>query len=435
MFISLGELNKKCLLFILVPILVTLRWFLESQYNKENKNLFFNSFLRFFSCSINLIPWIFLLKTMDIALERRSSRKSIEKEMSKDKNDKNDNIDDAYYNVNRRDSTLSSHSSDSLFSIEMQKQIDKKLEKKKKSKNRTMVLLSITGILFFVSVSLHFILSELNFRKSVSGGLIVFSTFIRTIILVLLSNIFIKSEKMYRHHRFSGLIICLITILFLVFSQLYEKEKSEYFFNKLVVMVIPDIGFAFMYIIGLRYLIGSSGNVYKLLFYNGFIGMILSIFVQIIISFFNCPKDFDYINYQICDENGNFRTILFNLKSFQNFGLISIFIIIVYFFENICIFLLIYNFSINHFAAIFSIPTYFQFIIEGNALGLKLIYIIGSIIIIFMTLVYNEIIILKFLGFETNTKIEIVKRAKSDTEVNQLIQSDKLFDMDENEDF
>lgn len=372
---------------------------------------------------------------MDIALERRSSRKSIEKEMSKDKNDKNDNIDDAYYNVNRRDSTLSSHSSDSLFSIEMQKQIDKKLEKKKKSKNRTMVLLSITGILFFVSVSLHFILSELNFRKSVSGGLIVFSTFIRTIILVLLSNIFIKSEKMYRHHRFSGLIICLITILFLVFSQLYEKEKSEYFFNKLVVMVIPDIGFAFMYIIGLRYLIGSSGNVYKLLFYNGFIGMILSIFVQIIISFFNCPKDFDYINYQICDENGNFRTILFNLKSFQNFGLISIFIIIVYFFENICIFLLIYNFSINHFAAIFSIPTYFQFIIEGNALGLKLIYIIGSIIIIFMTLVYNEIIILKFLGFEINTKIEIVKRAKSDTEVNQLIQSDKLFDMDENEDF
>ena len=337
--------------------------------------------------------------------------------------------------LNRRDSTLSSHSSDSLFSIEMQKQIDKKLEKKKKSKNRTMVLLSITGILFFVSVSLHFILSELNFRKSVSGGLIVFSTFIRTIILVLLSNIFIKSEKMYRHHRFSGLIICLITILFLVFSQLYEKEKSEYFFNKLVVMVIPDIGFAFMYIIGLRYLIGSSGNVYKLLFYNGFIGMILSIFVQIIISFFNCPKDFDYINYQICDENGNFRTILFNLKSFQNFGLISIFIIIVYFFENICIFLLIYNFSINHFAAIFSIPTYFQFIIEGNALGLKLIYIIGSIIIIFMTLVYNEIIILKFLGFETNTKIEIVKRAKSDTEVNQLIQSDKLFDMDENEDF
>ena len=96
---------------------------------------------------------------------------------------------------------------------------------------------------------------------------------------------------------------------------------------------------------------------------------------------------------------------------------------------------MIYNFSINHFAAIFSIPTYFQFIIEGNDLGLKLIYIIGSIIIILMTLVYNEIIILKFLGFETNTKIEIVKRAKKDTEINQLIESDKLFYIDENEDF
>ena len=65
-----------------------------------------------------------------------------------------------------------------------------------------MVLLSITGILFFVSISLHCILSELKFRKSISGGLIVLATFIRTIILVLLSNIFIKSEKMYRHHVF-----------------------------------------------------------------------------------------------------------------------------------------------------------------------------------------------------------------------------------------
>jgi hypothetical protein len=368
---------------------------------------------------------------MDKALERRSSRKSFEKEIPKDK-DKDDNTDN---NINRRDTALSNHSSDSLFSIEMQKQIDKRLEKIKKSKNRTMVLLSITGILFFVSVSLHFILSEMKFRKSISGGLIVLATFIRTIILVLLSNIFIKSEKMYRHHRFSGLIIILITLLFLVCSQLYEKEKSEYFFNKLIVMVIPDIGFAFMYTIGLRYLIGSSGNVYKLIFFNGFIGMILSIFAQIIISFFNCPKDADYLNYQICDENGKFLTILFNLKNFQNFGILPIFIIITYFFENICIFLLIYNFSINHFAAIFSIPTYFQFIIEGNAFGLKLIYIIGSIIIILMTLVYNEIIILKCLGFETNTKIEIVKRAKNDTEINQLIESDKLFNYNENEDF
>ena len=432
MFISLGELNKKCLLFIFVPILVALRWFLESKFNNENKNLFYNSFLRFFSCFLNLIPWIFLRKIMDKALERSSSKKSNEKKISKDKNDNKDNN---YNNFNRTESELSDHSSDSLFSIEKQKQIDKKLEKKKISKIRTMVLLSITGILFFISVSLHFILSEMKFRKSMSGGLIVLAIFIRTIKLVLLSNIFIKSEKMYRHHRFSGLIIILITILFLVCSQLYEKEKSEYFFNKLIVMIIPDIGFDFMYTIGLRYLIGSSGNIYKLLFFNGLIGMILSIFIQIIISIFNCPKVFESLNYQICDENGNFRTILFNLKNFQNFGLISIFIIIAYFFENICIFLLIYNFSINHFAAIFSIPTYFQFIIEGNDLGLKLIYIIGSIIIILMTLVYNEIIILKFLGFETNTKIEIVKRAKKDTEINQLIESDKLFYIDENEDF
>lgn len=44
---------------------------------------------------------------------------------------------------------------------------------------------------------------------------------------------------------------------------------------------------------------------------------------------------------------------------------------------------------------------------------------------IFMTLVYNEIIILRFFGLEKNTKIEIKKRAKFDSEIKEIL-DDKL---------
>lgn len=296
----------------------------------------------------------------------------------------------------------------------------------KKIKKNNLIIQLITGFLDFISISLFFILSEFKFRKKLSAGLIVSSTIVRIVMQAILSFILINSQKSFKHHYLSMIIMGMILIIFLIISFLIEKEKNDNFFLKFITSIIPDVGFSLMYTLGLKFLIGSSGNIYKLLFSNGIIGIIFSIIIQFILFFCNYPKDYNGINYQICDENGKFKTIIFNLKNFENFGGINtIFIIIFNFFENICIFFVIFHFSINHFSAIFSIPTYFQFIIGDWNLDLKILYLIGGFIMIFMTLVYNEIIILRFFGLEKNTKIEIKKRAKFDYEIKEILE-DKL---------
>ena len=170
-----------------------------------------------------------------------------------------------------------------------------------------------------------------------------------------------------------------------------------------------------------------------MVFFNGITGLFLSVILQIILSFFNCDHYEIYFNnnkYDFCN-NGKIKTILENFKSFQKFGeFYTFFSIIFNFVEIVCIWLLIYDYSINHFAAVYIIPSFLEFIFKKNNLGYELMYIIGCIVIILMALVYNEIIILKFCGFEKNTKIEITQRALSESkiEVAEDGQRDSLYD-------
>ena len=53
-----------------------------------------------------------------------------------------------------------------------------------------------------------------------------------------------------------------------------------------------------------------------------------------------------------------------------------------------------------------------------------------GIIIVFMTLVYTEILILKFWGLDSNTKEEIIKRSDSEYS-NTIISLNKEYSNDE----
>lgn len=64
MFISFGEINKKWILFLIVPSLFSLRLFLETNMKKKSKNLFFSGFIRFFARSLNSIMWIILYRSI-----------------------------------------------------------------------------------------------------------------------------------------------------------------------------------------------------------------------------------------------------------------------------------------------------------------------------------------------------------------------------------
>ena len=436
MIISLGELNKKCWLFILVPIFLTIRWYMENYiFEDSKKNLFFGSFLRFFSNSLNIILWIIFNKSM-------SFEKNKDKEKEKERNSINDDniLKDEIKNIifsEDRGNNIKRNSFISQFELEMIKEQEKK-ELMNKSKRVTKLgdffLLLLSGFVDFIFTSISLIIDELRLKKRISVGISALSANTRLVICAIFSYYLIKSSKMYRHHYFSAIVIAIIVILFLISSFIIEPKKNKDFLFKFILKTIPDIGNTLSYTLGLMYLIKTSGNIYKYLFYIGLIGMIFSILFQIFFSFFKCKKYdvFDeYYNY--CDGN-NFKTILYNLGSFEKFnGIISISIILINFLENICLFSLIYYFSLNHYGAIYSIPTYFRIFDDKLSFGFKIYYFIAGIIIIFMSLVFNEIIILNFWGLNINTKKYIMQRAKSEYLIDQ-IEKEQIYEDDDDED-
>lgn len=405
MFITLGEFNIQSLLFILVPLSIAIRAYLETLIDNKNKNLFFNVFLRFFSRSLNGIFWILFEKSMSFQKKTKNEIESFNQKKFFDYTD-SENLK----NINQ-------------FEIEKQKreklEIIKLIEVTNK-KRINFIILIFLGFLDFVSVNLHILVSELKIYQNISLGLLTLMSCFRIFALAILSSILIQYRKSYSHHYFSEICIGLVGIIILILSFIFEKNQNENFFIKLILMIIPEVCFSFMYSIGLVYLIRTNGNLYKILCINGITGIILSIILQIIMSFCRCDKIEGFIrDFYFCEENHKFRTILYNLKNFSNFnGFIAIGIILVNCFENIFIFLLIYIFSLNHFGASYPISSILlQFILKNNTNNtLKIPYIIGTIIIIFMSLVNSEIIILKFCGFDKNTRKEIKRRSVLDYE-------------------
>ena len=100
---------------------------------------------------------------------------------------------------------------------------------------------------------------------------------------------------------------------------------------------------------------------------------------------------------------------------------IFLFVLIIQFIYNLCIFVTIYRTNVFHIMIIIIIghlAPYFKGLIYANSNIIDIIIIIGLIIILFMALIFNEIIILNFCGFEQNTRKYICQRANYDLERN-----------------
>ena len=416
MLISIGEFKLKSLLLLLAPLFMALRGYLETKIKEKNKNFFFNGFLRFLARSSVFIFWIFYRKAM------ASKKKEKQKIISSQNKTINDN-----------DNDLKNNKKKFINQFDLEKEKDERklmIIKSKKSKNSLYILIFIAFFDFF-SVSIHILISEVKIQKDISLGLLTIFSCIRIYILAILSLILIKYTKSYAHHYFSAINIGIVGLIMVTLSFIFEKEETnEDFLIKLLLMIIPEILFSIMFTLGYIYLVNTDGNLYKILFINGITGITLSIFLQIIFYFFKC-NNIELFNqdFNFCDKEKNkFITVLYNFKSFNNFnGIISISVIITNFFENIFIFLLIYSFSINHFGASFPMSSILLQFIQKTYSGddLKYPYIVGCLIIIFMSLVYNEFIILKFCGFDKNTKIEIRRRAILEFNSISSIENDK----------
>ena len=439
MIISFGSLRIKWLLFLLVPIFIFLCNITEHA-SECDKNYFFYAFLRFLSRSLSFILWIILKKSL-----------------SYQKDTENNDVNQTQINDSQSDDKSLSIKAKKTFSeyVLYRERMKKKSKLQMKLYRGKNILLILTGILDFIATTIKYIFNNLKLISNVSEGLTVLSSCSRLLLLISLSHFLFSHEKLHRHQYSSAIIIIIIATALSISSYINESNNGNNndYFLKLIVMSIPEIFYCLMYISGGFYLSKTQGNVYKLIFSNGIIGLILSIILQIIISFFDCKSFEDYfkMNKNYCNDT-KFKTILENFTNIAKFGGFYTFLSIIFnFVEIVSIWLLIYYFSISQFAAVYIIPSFFYVYIYNNEnsrnfddFGFIIVYVIGCLAIIVMALIYNEIIILKCCGLEKNTKEEITKRGltelsdkfadegQKDISISERKNIDESFSQDEN---
>ena len=92
---------------------------------------------------------------------------------------------------------------------------------------------------------------------------------------------------MYSHQILSIIVILIAVIYANIYSPTVDPIKNEHFFRKLGLLLLPELLYSLMYVFGAKYLsITKGNNIYKFLFIDGIMGIILSILLQFISKLF-----------------------------------------------------------------------------------------------------------------------------------------------------
>ena len=250
------------------------------------------------------------------------------------------------------------------------------------------------------------------------------------IIFYILSKVILK-EKFYRHHLLSSITICIaLIVLFICYFK--DLNKGQYsIFN------------TFWYYLVYYFLYGVF-NIFLKKYTKVYLHSIY--FIMLIIGAFVCVPMliYDIVAYFTKpDISGiiiGFKNNITSAKDFFLFFVETIF----QFFANLGIFWTIYYFTPFHFIIsefISEIFNYYIKMIQSNEHNIydfiynKINIIIFSIVFfinLICSLIFNEVVILKFCNLENYTKKYIHKRASSDasslfetTEINDQTDSER----------
>ena len=289
-----------------------------------------------------------------------------------------------------------------------------------KYKNITLkkyVYLLINSILLFIFDFLFFDI----FVKSSDV-----SFWILGIILITLFSHLILKEEIYKHHYLS---ITTIVILGIILDLVNFYGKIKFDFISIIIYIMRDIIFSLNVVLKKYILEFLFCSVYEVLFYEGIFRLIAYIIVLSIYT--NMP------NLNRCDVKYNNLCYIDNFFSYYdslNWKEILIFIFVMTYYIFYFLFSLL---TIKQFNAFYYIiillsveKIIYNFDIETWKICLNLIIFI---FVIFMTLVFLEIIELNCFGLQNNTKRNINNRAKLDGKIKidlETINNDKDKDKD-----
>ena len=227
--------------------------------------------------------------------------------------------------------------------------------------------------------------------------------------------------QLHRHHYFSIYSI-IIFMLFLIIWDYFEILYNEFkiYISIILILIFNTFLYAFQEVLE-KYLMDIYFlSINKLLYYQGIIGMLFTFFILIILINMKC---FYYLSVlKICKINEkieSFSSIL-NLMKNMDYLLISIIYIL------LCSGVNIYKLQTNKMmtpmhrtiADSAIMPIYVLIYYPNTKLNVLIITLIISIFVLFICLVYCEVIVIKFCNLHKNTYFYIAERGIDDVDTN-----------------
>ena len=255
------------------------------------------------------------------------------------------------------------------------------IEDEVEGKGKFIVLI---GVIFFVN---YFIFVYIFALKT--------NTWIMYILFTSIFYYLFFKSKLYRHHYLSIVIILIIGLVIDFVEGNIQKDFKENF--KLILLsFLRIILLSFNYVLIKYSMEKKYASPYEIGFFNGLINLILFIIGAVIDNFF--IKKFEYKEY-FDNFNGKELLVVLGLMITQ-FGIyISLFIIDKK--DTPCHIFIVFVFG--------------QLAYYYNLTEISIVSIICLILILFFSLIFNEIIELNFCGLSQNTRKNIIIRG--DTEV------------------
>ena len=222
---------------------------------------------------------------------------------------------------------------------------------------------------------------------------------------ILITSIFyylIFKVQMYNHHYLSSILIIILGLIIDLVQENIQNEIVHNLFN-LIMKFQKEISFSLYNVLAKYVMEKKYVSVYEFSFHIGLFNSLLLILFSV----------FDYYFFEI----GNYK------EYFTNFNYIEILVMLGEIFTqlgiNICTLFTTKNNSPCH---VFIIFVFGQLAYYINIRGYSILVIICLIFILFLSLIFNEIIEINIFGLSKNTKRNIIDRAESESSIqNEII--------------
>ena len=406
----------------------------NKKYNSDNKNKEYHHPIMDFLISslgmiLAIIPHLITIKRSmtEKELENLKKKQVEQKEVKNDTNPPSRNKSLLVIKKNNND--INSNRSESYLKIE--------LLYNEYSNGSTKITITFIAFLILIN-SLQTILSSICLVETPELSVISTNMWCFAIIILAILSKFALKIKIYKHQIISLIFIFIqgITILVLVIIKGdFQDPINIINIIKIICLLLKD-SFTCITLCTTNYLITHKFTpLLKLCFIIGLVRTIISIIIFIIVTFIPCGEDYCQIKYNNSSYFDNI--IVFTMKFKLSYFIVYFFVLVLLAgLYNIFLMITVSYFPPTHCLITFIIKYCFLFIVSNPDKIYKGIYaIVFGLYVseILTSLIYYEILVIKWCGLADNTKKQITERSYLEKKNSYFLNDESEYSNDEDE--